>query len=58
MKVLAGDIGGTKTLLHIAEVRGTHIKTLHQARFASQEYPDFTGLLGEFLDKAQVMGDK
>lgn len=52
MNVLAGDIGGTKTLLHIAEVRGTHIKTLHQARFASQEYPDFTGLLGEFLDQA------
>lgn len=49
MKVLAGDIGGTKTLLHIAEVRGAHIKTLHQARFASQDYPDFAGLVGEFL---------
>ena len=41
MKILAGDIGGTKTLLQIAEVRGTHVKTLHQARFASQDFADF-----------------
>jgi len=52
MKVLAGDIGGTKTLLHIAEVRGTHIKSLHQARFASQDYSDFETLLSEFLQQA------
>ena len=55
MKVLAGDIGGTKTLLHIAEVSGTHIETLHQARFASQDYPDFADLLGEFLDQTSPL---
>jgi glucokinase len=52
LNILAGDIGGTKTLLHIAEVRGTHIKVLHQARFASPAYRDFETLLGEFLDQA------
>jgi glucokinase len=49
MKVLAGDIGGTKTLLHIAEVSGPYIETLHRARFASQDYADFADLLAEFL---------
>jgi glucokinase len=49
MRVLAGDIGGTKTLLHIAEVRGNHFEVLHEARFPSQDYPDFETLLLEFL---------
>jgi glucokinase len=52
MKVLAGDIGGTKILLQIAEVRGTHIKKLHQERFSSQDYPDFETLLSEYLAQA------
>lgn len=29
MKVLAGDIGGTKTLLHIADVQGSRCAVLH-----------------------------
>jgi glucokinase len=52
MKILAGDIGGTKTLLHIAEVSGIHIKVLHQDRFASPAYHNFETLLGEFLERA------
>jgi glucokinase len=51
MKILAGDIGGTKTLLHIAEVHGTHIKILHQDRFASPAYHNFETLLSEFLEQ-------
>jgi glucokinase len=50
MKVLAGDIGGTKTLLQIAEVRGTGVEVLHRARFSSQDYSDLVTLLREFLD--------
>lgn len=49
MKVLAGDIGGTKTLLQVAEVNGTRIETLYEARFHSQEYGDFASLLEDFL---------
>lgn len=52
MKVLAGDIGGTKTLLQIAEVRGAHIKVLHELRLSSQDYPNFETLLREFLAQA------
>jgi glucokinase len=51
MRVLAGDIGGTKTLLHIAEVRGTRIDTLHEARLPSPEYGDFESLLHDFLEQ-------
>ena len=50
MKVLAGDIGGTKTLLQIAEVRGSYVEVLHRARFSSQDYSDLDTLLREFLD--------
>ena len=37
MKVLTGDIGGTKTLLQIAEVRDTRVEILHRARFPSPD---------------------
>lgn len=52
MKVLAGDIGGTKTLLHIAEVQGTRCDVLHQHGYPSQDYRDFDELLTDFLEHA------
>ena len=52
MKVLAGDIGGTKTLLQIAEVQEARHTVLHQQKFASQSYGDFDALLNEFLSQA------
>jgi glucokinase len=55
MKVLAGDIGGTKTLLQVAEVRGSEMEVLHRARFASQDYADFESLLRDYLDRIPVM---
>jgi glucokinase len=55
MKILAADIGGTKTLVHIAEVHGAHIKVLHQSRFISKLYRDFETLLREFLDQAPAL---
>ncbi|MEJ2651145.1 MAG: glucokinase [Gammaproteobacteria bacterium] len=51
MKVLAGDIGGTKTLLQIAEVEGNQVAVLHRARFSSQDYAEFETLLGEYLEQ-------
>lgn len=51
MRVLAGDIGGTKTLIQIAEVRGSEVEVLHRARFASQDYGDFESLLRDYLDQ-------
>ena len=51
MKVLAGDIGGTKTLLQVAEVHGNEVEVIHRTRFSSQAYDDFESLLGEFLEQ-------
>jgi glucokinase len=51
MKVLAGDIGGTKTLLQIAEVHGNEVQVLHRTRFPSQDYAEFGALLGDYLEQ-------
>ncbi len=58
MKVLAGDIGGTKTLLQVAEVHGCEVEVLHRARFASQDYADFESLLRDFLDRIPATAAK
>ena len=52
MKVLAGDIGGTKTLLQIADVTANHYQILYEQRFESQRYDDFTSLAQTFLASA------
>ncbi|MFZ5592931.1 MAG: glucokinase [Pseudomonadota bacterium] len=49
MKILAGDIGGTKTLLQIAEITGENRVVLDERRFENRNYSDFPALLGEFL---------
>lgn len=50
--VLAGDIGGTKTLLQLAGVRDGAIRPIREARFDSAAYRDFDSLLGEFMRAA------
>ena len=47
--ILGGDLGGTKTLLALAETDGGKIRIVHQQRYASADYPTFETLLGEFL---------
>jgi len=49
MKVLAGDIGGTKTLLQVVEVGKKSRRICHEARFESADWPAFSPLVGEFL---------
>ena len=49
MKVLAGDIGGTKTLMAIAEVQGKDVEILRQHKFASQNYSSVVRIVREFL---------
>ncbi|HEX7151853.1 MAG TPA: glucokinase [Thermoanaerobaculia bacterium] len=46
MRLIAGDIGGTKTLLRCVEADG---RTSQEQRFESGAYPTFDALLGEFL---------
>jgi len=51
MKILAGDIGGTKVILAIFEKRDDRLHLLEQAQFASGEYADFADLVAAFWEK-------
>lgn len=55
MTILAGDIGGTKTLLQIATDRAheTPLAILYEQRFISAEFSSFNKLLDEFLSAAR-----
>jgi glucokinase len=55
MRVLAGDIGGTKTLLQIAECRMGRCRPLREHRFDSGAYDSLSSIIREFLkeDKKQ-----
>jgi glucokinase len=49
MKVLVGDIGGTKTLIALAEVASTGITLLMQESYVSKEYKNLEDILERFL---------
>ncbi len=49
MDLLAGDIGGTKTLLLRGRWQAGRLETLAEARFDSAAYPDLADIVGEFL---------
>lgn len=56
MTVLAGDIGGTKTLLALAEVDANGYRVLFEKRFLSADFPQFEPMLQTFMDEAGVHG--
>ena len=47
--ILGGDLGGTKTLLALAEVTAGAPRIVREQRFDSRAYGDFADLLAEFL---------
>ncbi len=47
--VLAGDIGGTKTLLRLAEKKPEGFTVLYEQRFAGADYANFSDVLREFI---------
>lgn len=47
--ILGGDLGGTKTLLALAEIADGRPRIVREARFDSEAYGDFVDLLAEFL---------
>lgn len=53
MRVIAGDLGGTKTVLRIAEI-GTHgdQSVLYERTYASRRFDEFAALLADFLTSA------
>jgi len=53
--ILGGDLGGTKTLLALAERDGDGVRIVRRQRYASNDYASFDDLLGEFLDGAPAI---
>lgn len=53
-RVVAGDIGGTKTRLAIVEVNGTQLRIVHEISYPSRDFATFDALLADFLKDAQV----
>lgn len=58
MKVLVGDIGGTKTRLAIAIVEEgqVHVRLERNAEYASRDFATFEVLLAEFLSGLNIPG--
>ena len=52
--ILAGDIGGTKTLLRVAEKNSGGFTVLFEQRFAGADYANFSDLLREFVETAKI----
>lgn len=58
--LLAGDTGGTKTILRLVKAStGTELQTLHQATYTSREFADLVPMVREFLAAAgKALGEK
>jgi glucokinase len=54
--VLAGDIGGTKTLLALAQADGDLPRIVFEQRYASGGFGDFESMLDTFLAEARAAG--
>lgn len=53
-RVLAGDIGGTKTRLAIIEVDGTRLRVEREFSYLSHSFDTFDALLADFLTDTRV----
>lgn len=53
--VLAGDVGGTKTLLQLLKVQDGAFHSVYERRFDSVAYEDFSSLVGEFMRAAAIV---
>ena len=49
--ILAGDVGGTKTILGLFKRAGAELRVAREETFPSQEYPSLEAIIGEFLGK-------
>lgn len=51
MRVLAGDVGGTKTRLAVYDVEDTRLDTVLEQSYPSRQHPSLDGLVRDFLDR-------
>lgn len=54
MRVLAGDIGGTKTRLAAFDVDGSRLQTLSETSYPSREHASLDAIVRDFLDRTAV----
>ncbi|OGS98406.1 MAG: glucokinase, partial [Gallionellales bacterium RBG_16_56_9] len=54
IRVLSGDIGGTKTRLAVIAVSGIHLSMEREQSYASRDYAVFDELLGDFLHGSDI----
>jgi glucokinase len=47
--ILAGDVGGTKTLLGLFDRRDGELRSVREAAFHSEDHPSFAAMVSEFL---------
>jgi len=56
MRVLAGDIGGTKTRLAVFEVEGVRLETIIERTYASRDYPSLEAIVQDFVAETGARG--
>ena len=54
--ILAGDVGATKILLEVGEIRSDRWEPLLDRRYSTAEAENFATVLGDFLDKCTRAG--
>ena len=54
MRILSGDIGGTKTRVAVIAAAGTRAQIEREHTYASRDYRVFEELLGEFLQGTEI----
>ena len=57
MYILAGDIGGTKSLMALAQLKGEEPEIIHELKLPSGNYQDISALISDFLAKTSVDAD-
>ncbi len=55
--ILAGDVGGTKCNLGLFLKEGPALRSVFQRRLATRDYTGFEDLIGDFLQRAVVLGE-
>lgn len=57
MKVLSGDIGGTKTRLSIVDLKSGYPEIACEREFQSRDFHSFEEVLGEYLLRYEIVAD-